>query len=465
MGGYPDGDGSAITKSILGPGSGDASRSAVEQHLTKSSAELMERVRIAAKDVSQCWEGIARCLSSWATSQQVTSLTSQPDDSGGVVSLLESLHGLCACMGDRLLPSVDSLLADVPRSISAAVLDRRPSMWGLTSPVQAIISSMPSTKNGTSFSCMNRYTASSGSRLLAAPGSIGFDESSQTQVFVRQLAAEKARLSNEVKQQIKRLREVSQEKNLQADELRSLQDNHALLRSNLQVLKEQAVQRRDGDVTGLSQPDLLCTERPGSNELVLNSRQKALLESLTVTTQESSNLRQHGFFVDVISLTTGEASLAAGPPDMDAYDSWEMAVRKVYEQHAHNLQAQVRVADDKAKELYVRVQESMENLKEQEDSKQKLRDDVSTKQFQLANALEDVATTRKSYDGQLALLTEHICTLSANLSDKDANVAKLHTHKVLCGHCGMWNVMGKLLAKDSGGKCNTCKEKVLNPTS
>ena len=39
-------------------------------------------------------------------------------------------------------------------------------------------------------------------------------------------------------------------------------------------------------------------------------------------------------------------------------------MRKVYEQHARNLQAQVRVADDKAKELYVRVQENMDLLKE-----------------------------------------------------------------------------------------------------
>jgi DNA repair exonuclease SbcCD ATPase subunit len=149
---------------------------------------------------------------------------------------------------------------------------------------------------------------------------------------------------------------------------------------------------------------------------------------------------------------------------MDAYESWEMAVRKVYEQHACNLQAQVRAADDKAKELYVRVQEHLDLLKEQEDAKQKLRDDVAAKQFQLNNALEDIATTRKNYDTQLAILTEHICNLSARLSDKDANVATLHTHKVLCGHCGMWNAMGKLLAPETGGKCNTCKEKVLNPS-
>jgi len=337
----------------------------------------------------------------------------------------------------------------------------RSSMWGLTSHVTRIMSSVPSSRSASTSSCLNRYIASSGARLFESPGSIGFAEASQTQVLVRQLGTEKARLSGEVRQQIKRLREVSNEKGILSDDLRVLQDNHALLRSNLQSLKEKAVQRRDDDVTGLSQPELLCVERPGSNDLVLTSRQRALLESLSVTSQESNGLRQHGYFVDTLSLTTGEAALAAGPPDMDAYESWEMSVRKVYEQHARNLQAQVRVADDKAKELYVRVQENMDLLKEQEDAKQKLREEMAAKQSSLTKMSEDTAITQKNYDSQLAMLTEHICTLSSQLSVKDASVASLHTYKILCGHCGMWNAMGKLLAKDSGGKCNTCKEKVI----
>merc|ERR1739848_68580 len=107
------------------------------------------------------------------------------------------------------------------------------------------------------------------------------------------------------------------------------------------------------------------------------------------------------------------------------------------------------------------MQENLDLLKEQEDAKQKLRDEVTSKQWQLKNSLEDIATTRKNYDDQLAMLTEHICNLSTKISDKDASVASLHTHKVLCGHCGMWNAMGKLLASETGGKCTTCKEKVL----
>jgi len=136
-------------------------------------------------------------------------------------------------------------------------------------------------------------------------------------------------------------------------------------------------------------------------------------------------------------------------------------VRKVYEQHARNLQMQVRSADGKAKELYVNVQENMDLLRKNEQEKQELRDEMSTKEHKLKSVQEDIATTRKNYDSQLAMLTEHICSLSSRLSEKDEGVASLHTNKILCGHCGTWNTMGKLLSKETGGKCHTCKEKLL----
>ena len=62
-------------------------------------------------------------------------------------------------------------------------------------------------------------------------------------------------------------------------------------------------------------------------------------------------MRQHGFFVDVVSLDAAEASLAAGPPRPETLDAWELAVRKAYEQHVRRLQRQVVVADTKAVEM------------------------------------------------------------------------------------------------------------------
>eukprot|EP00928_Gymnodinium_smaydae_P090777 TRINITY_DN74506_c0_g1_i1.p1 TRINITY_DN74506_c0_g1~~TRINITY_DN74506_c0_g1_i1.p1 ORF type:complete len:184 (-),score=54.94 TRINITY_DN74506_c0_g1_i1:19-570(-) len=181
-----------------------------------------------------------------------------------------------------------------------------------------------------------------------------------------------------------------------------------------------------------------------------------------MTPQEMTALKQHGYFVDFLTLSPADAAMAAGPPNSEALAPWELAVRKVYERHMRGLQTQVQVADRKAVDLYLSVQEKMELLEEQFDQKQRLRDEVLEREGQLAVIKEDLATTRKNYDSQLAMLTEHICTLSGKLTEKDAGLANVHNHKVLCGHCGMWNPMGKLTAKDSGGVCQTCKEKVLS---
>ena len=42
------------------------------------------------------------------------------------------------------------------------------------------------------------------------------------------------------------------------------------------------------------------------------------------------------------------------------------------------------------------------------------------------------------------------------------DLASLQAQKVLCGHCGTWSVMGKLLSPEAAGVCQTCKEKVLS---
>merc|ERR1711908_82664 len=88
--------------------------------------------------------------------------------------------------------------------------------------------------------------------------------------------------------------------------------------------------------------------------MVAASRQRSSTPPVTLTSQpaqDSPSLRQHGFTVDVLSLSPTEATLGAGAPSLQALEPWEVAVRKVYEQHARNLQAQIRVADSKALEL------------------------------------------------------------------------------------------------------------------
>eukprot|EP00913_Durusdinium_trenchii_P010515 g9859.t1 len=90
----------------------------------------------------------------------------------------------------------------------------------------------------------------------------------------------------------------------------------------LQAISNEKPSRFEASQEPRTETEAFSSDIPGStNELLLSSRQRALLGSLAVTTQESSGMRQHGFFVDVVSLDSGEASLAAGPPRPEAQGS------------------------------------------------------------------------------------------------------------------------------------------------
>eukprot|EP00435_Cladocopium_sp_Y103_P036101 s69_g9.t1 len=242
------------------------------------------------------------------------------------------------------------------------------------------------------------------------------DESLNLLALSRRLSANRVQLLSDLRQQAQRLQAVSNEKTQLSLEINNLQDaldRHALLQSNYDVIKASQVSASE---------DLSSEISGNSTELLLSSRQRALLGSLAVTTQESSGMRQHGFFVDVLSLDNGEASLAAGAPPPETLDAWELAVRKVYEQHVLRLQKQMLIADSKALEMGLNVQDFRDQIQRQEEEKQDLSDQVSSTKGELDSLREDqqqlgfkmklakdMEATRKNYDGQLGMLTEHIC--------------------------------------------------------
>lgn len=283
---------------------------------------------------------------------------------------------------------------------------------------------------------------------------VSFCETLRTRAVAANLLSARTRLCGEVRLQARRLQEAAGDRELLAEELRSLQDNQAVLRSNLQVLEAQ--REAPGEARSEARGEARGERERSEEALLLSSRQRAL-EGLSLTSQEGAALRQRGFFVEALGLSAGEENLAAGPPE--SFEAWELAVRRVYEQHLRGLQAQLQEADSRALELHLSSQQHMDLLREREEAKQRLRDEVESKQRHLNSVMEDMATSSRNYTTQIALLTEHTCTLSEKLAGKDASLASLQSHRVLCGHCGMWNGLGKLLQNQV---CQTCKEKVLS---
>eukprot|EP00439_Symbiodinium_sp_Y106_P016170 s8149_g2.t1 len=206
------------------------------------------------------------------------------------------------------------------------------------------------------------YVRAAESQLGKAPGAIGMEEAVHTLALARRLADVRTQLLSELQQP-------------------ASQDNHALLQSNYDALRK---------ASAPVQSAIARQETPGdSGELLLTSRQRALLGSMAVSAQESSGMRQHGFFVDVVSLAHGEVSLASGPPRPEALESWELAIRKVYEQHMYKLEKQVVAADNKALETGLHVHDYCGQIQRQEEEKSELASQVEAGEKQLQSLRED----------------------------------------------------------------------------
>jgi len=409
-----------------------------------------------------------------------------------MVDLLEALHSFGSCLAERLGPALAQLSEGAPCAPGA------------------------SQRSACSGNRRNRraagYISTTASRLSRAPDAISFTEAVQTQELAQRFAVAGARVSGELQQQVRLLQAVKDEKAELAEQLRALQDEHALLQSNYQTVQESRARglsmspsmapksppgglvsstaeylpmtridsgnsgvpmtRMDSGESGMPmvRMDSGQSGQPISGDIIVNSRQRALFENLTVTTQEISSLREHGFFVDVLSLGPNDVALAATAPSGEAeIASWELAVRKVYEQHIRQLQTQIRSADGKAMffadyalDLHSTLQQNVDFLRSEGGSKHQWRAEAEATRAKLANVQDDNETTRKNYDAQLAMLTEHICSLTSQMAEKEESFATLHKQRVMCPRCGMWNAMGKLMSPECAGACHTCKERVLS---
>eukprot|EP00923_Selenidium_pygospionis_P040961 GHVN01070947.1.p1 GENE.GHVN01070947.1~~GHVN01070947.1.p1 ORF type:complete len:496 (-),score=185.08 GHVN01070947.1:73-1431(-) len=101
-----------------------------------------------------------------------------------------------------------------------------------------------------------------------------------------------------------------------------------------------------------------------------------------------------------------------------------------------------------------------------------LKERVFKTSADLKAAMEEMNTTKRSYDSQIALLSDSFVDLSAKIADKDASLASIHQLKILCGRCGIWNSVGALTSTDGlpegtvslqYGSCSRCRFRVALP--
>lgn len=85
---------------------------------------------------------------------------------------------------------------------------------------------------------------------------------------------------------------------------------------------------------------------------------------------------------------------------------------------------------------------------------------VTRLQLRIKDLNDDIEVTRQSYDEQISLLSQHICSLSEKLALTDASTLSSFNQEILCYSCESWSTLDLILNKTKGA-CQKCKTKLL----
>ncbi|OII75789.1 hypothetical protein cand_030340 [Cryptosporidium andersoni] len=89
-----------------------------------------------------------------------------------------------------------------------------------------------------------------------------------------------------------------------------------------------------------------------------------------------------------------------------------------------------------------------------------LEQTVKRLQIRIQDLTDDIDVTRKSYEQQIAALSQHICSISDRLIQADALIASSHNQDILCGLCDTWCKLG-ILIDETKGICPRCRIRIL----
>mmetsp|Transcript_19033 Transcript_19033/g.42074 ORF Transcript_19033/g.42074 Transcript_19033/m.42074 type:complete len:781 (+) Transcript_19033:32-2374(+) len=285
---------------------------------------------------------------------------------------------------------------------------------------------------------------------LGAEGRIALSKVKTALVAVSEAAEQQPQLQAELVRLECELTENSHEVDRLQEELRAVQDSYALLQANNEALRQEEALRQAQSRAGQSQRASFKPAPRGAPESE-NWSGDVPLDSEELLAAEGK-----GHTLQVV------------PPHPPAEDrswakcrTWEEEIAKSYDKRLRQIAAQLQAADCKAVELNSELERALHFVKDKEEEKRELIQQVDSLKAKVGEHLESMEATKKNYDSQMKMLTEHIMKQSDQLAQKDTSFSALIGAKVQCGRCGTWNNVGYLLEEVATGACKTCKGRVL----
>eukprot|EP01116_Phalansterium_solitarium_P008464 TRINITY_DN2236_c0_g1_i2.p1 TRINITY_DN2236_c0_g1~~TRINITY_DN2236_c0_g1_i2.p1 ORF type:complete len:726 (+),score=339.47 TRINITY_DN2236_c0_g1_i2:222-2399(+) len=222
--------------------------------------------------------------------------------------------------------------------------------------------------------------------------------------------------------------------------------HEALMHKKLALDQFKALQALRGGVSA----DDASPPVPASSAAAAAAPEATLMASGGSALRRSKPAGERGYTVlsvlDAAGLPLPSNQLSVGDRQREA------ALRQHYEAKLNQLLSQVRLADGVA----VRLHAALSALHQDYRQCQAQRDAMSkhaeqTDQRELL-AKEDLEVTRRNYDDQMKLLSEHISALNDSVANYEDQLDALRNSRVQCAKCKTWNTIQWLLNEGLNGR-------------
>ena len=133
-----------------------------------------------------------------------------------------------------------------------------------------------------------------------------------------------------------------------------------------------------------------------------------------------------------------------------------MAIKQHFLAKRKQLLAQMKLADERAvkyHEEYTKTCQRLASIIEENNARKEQIDALHKTQ---AKAQEDLESTRRNYEDQMKVMTEHFMSLNDKVSKQEDSINRYRGHKVHCGRCGTWNTVAWLTGPEglNGRRCS-----------
>jgi len=281
---------------------------------------------------------------------------------------------------------------------------------------------------------------------LAKWDTVEYNQAVTNAKFISQVEQRKSEYEQKIADGIRRLNEEEKEKERIIKEWAATKDTLAAKKDHIASLLTELAATRQKYKDALS-------NAPSEHATGPTLSNRNLGETIDLDNMNSDTGNNRGYKITVIDENAEESSsLQVTKIDRER----ENALKQHFQSKRAQLLAQMKIADEKAVKYYEEYQRVSSELKAVSEQNQTRKEALEAAQAQQLTAMEDLESTRRNYEDQMKVMTEHFMSLNDKLGKQEDSLTRLKNHKVHCARCGTWNTVAWLIGPDglNGRRCS-----------